>query len=395
MVVDMGEGEGNESLAKKISRLRKAGRYDDALALEPEVRALPEPEITPHEEHLDPDVKVKALTVLAFTYLGRREKGDEEKALELYGLADKLQPNNPYTLASIGEVYLRQQKEAQALAMFEQAIAAPGQKDSFVFNAIGRINLNHKRYAKAEKYFEQSLQIDPDNLPGLDGLGRAYMRGHKYIEAGECFKKIPDDARTKLFMMIIGIRTDNPSMVSHYAGDIMQRGEKDGILRALEALSAYNGIGQDVYAQGLRFARNKGIISQKESDAFVIKKQDFLNGQGSLENTLEEVVGNYISSSFWDTLEKRGKQYVQPVNRVADRTSGYHAEEKEKKRGHHHPSGRSHSPSEGRGSDDDPSIFHHHPPELQSLSPEEAAFNFPKPDTKKGQSPHGKKGWKL
>lgn len=72
-----------------------------------------------------------------------------------------------------GKKLLSEKKFDEALAQFE-AIAAQGQANAFVYNAIGRIKFRQKEYDSAAGQFRQAMKLDPTHPQPLLRLARVH-----------------------------------------------------------------------------------------------------------------------------------------------------------------------------------------------------------------------------
>jgi len=97
---------------------------------------------------------------------GFRKKGDCEIASkitkEYYSMALKQNPDDPYALSGLGDIYLKEGNDEEALKFFEKLIRTSNDPIKALTSA-GYIYLKRKQYDKAMDYFERALEMDPES----------------------------------------------------------------------------------------------------------------------------------------------------------------------------------------------------------------------------------------
>lgn len=83
-------------------------------------------------------------------------------------------PDEEYFLNSLINLYIYSNKNDEALAALNAAIANKP-NDANLYNVMGRVyETGLKDYANAEKYFKKALELDPQMIDALSNLGRVY-----------------------------------------------------------------------------------------------------------------------------------------------------------------------------------------------------------------------------
>ncbi|MFH0800738.1 MAG: tetratricopeptide repeat protein [Pseudomonadota bacterium] len=130
-----------------------------------------------------------------------RKAGEYEKALELLHQGLRLYPNNIYLLCSVGKVYRSMGMYGEALVWFEKAKKVdPGSAKTHI--AIGRVYLEQRRFAEGLAAFRTVLEIEPGSRhPFAIIIGRAitHREATRYKEALELLQLglelYPNDVR--------------------------------------------------------------------------------------------------------------------------------------------------------------------------------------------------------
>ncbi len=150
-------------------------------------------------------------------------QGDYTAALKELLKAEKINPNDPVTHNYLGIVYKNKHLTDRAIGHFQKAVdlnpaysqarnnlgtAYLEKKDwdaaiicfkdvisdmlyatpNYPLSNLGWAYYNKKEYPLAETYYKKALQIQPNLLVAISGLGQTYMAMGKYSEAVETFK---------------------------------------------------------------------------------------------------------------------------------------------------------------------------------------------------------------
>jgi serine/threonine-protein kinase len=109
---------------------------------------------------LDPDLPSGHSALGGYYYMGH---SDFEKALHYHSIAARGMPNNPKEIESIAYIWRRQGLVEEALEYLEKAaVLAPGQY--WYPMQLGITTSMMRRYAVADRYLEQSIELEPDQV---------------------------------------------------------------------------------------------------------------------------------------------------------------------------------------------------------------------------------------
>lgn len=162
-----------------------AAAYGKALAVEPDnvdlLRGVTESLLAggqssaalPYAEHwvrLQPDDQSARLALArAQTLLGQYDQAEQS-----YQKAAELGPQNPALLLGQGEVYLQQGQQDKAIAQFQKAIAM--QPSALAYERLALAQMRSGRYEAAVQDYHKALDIDPNHINALNGLGVCLSR---------------------------------------------------------------------------------------------------------------------------------------------------------------------------------------------------------------------------
>jgi tetratricopeptide (TPR) repeat protein len=180
------------------NQLFKDGKYDEAIAQ--------------YELFLEKNPQAYQVQVnIADAY---REKGEYDKATELYNKLIELAANDP-TLgkevaakaqAGIGDIYLRQNKIAEAQEYFKKSIENSPKDEVLAYN-VGEIYFSNQNLDEAKKYFELASQIKPGWPDPYLKLGYVYLNKADNTNAIAMFEKFltlePEGERAALAKNIL------------------------------------------------------------------------------------------------------------------------------------------------------------------------------------------------
>jgi len=125
-----------------------------------------------------------------------RQKGDYDKAMELYGKLIQLSASDKMlgkevagkAEAGIGDIYLKQNKLAEAQEYFKKSIESSPDDEVLAYN-VGEIYFSNQNLAEARKYFELAAKIKPDWPDPYLKLGYVYLNEPNNTEAVKMFEK--------------------------------------------------------------------------------------------------------------------------------------------------------------------------------------------------------------
>ena len=135
---------------------------------------------------LDPQ-SVELLNNLAISIA---RQGRDDEAISLYLQALKLRKDDPITRRNLGVAYFRAHRYQEALPLLRSFAAATPTFQSLDLTGLDLFALD--QFGVAAVYLERASQLQPDDLPTLDILGKAYWRAKNYAGVTQVFKRIMD-----------------------------------------------------------------------------------------------------------------------------------------------------------------------------------------------------------
>ena len=125
-----------------------------------------------------------------------REKGEVDKAIEIYGKAVEAARTDAKTgqqvlakaLAAIGDGYLRKNDLEKAQDFFKQSVDATPDNETLAYN-VGEIFFSNQRLDEATLYFTKATEIKPDWALPYYKLGLVSLNKADYEKAKEHFRK--------------------------------------------------------------------------------------------------------------------------------------------------------------------------------------------------------------
>jgi tetratricopeptide (TPR) repeat protein len=147
----------------------------------------------------DKKYKSDAARMLGVIY---KELEDDKNAIESYELADKIDPENYYTLKPLLELYVKtdsKKSDKTAKVFFNLAPANPT-----IYNDLGEIYYGNKKEDKLTAFYKSQISAFKDNEKVQGNLnfylGRIYVETNKkiakeyFLKSKEIFGKIFDKA---------------------------------------------------------------------------------------------------------------------------------------------------------------------------------------------------------
>jgi tetratricopeptide (TPR) repeat protein len=180
------------------NQLYKDGKYDEAIA---QYQLFLEKNPQAYQVQLN----------LADAY---REKGDFDKAIELYNKLIELSGGDKVlgkevagkAQAGIGDIYLKQNKLAEAQEYFKKSIESSPKDEVLAYN-VGEIYFSNQNLDEAQKYFELACQIKPEWPDPYVKLGYVYLNKADNATAVKMFEKFltlePEGERAALVKNIL------------------------------------------------------------------------------------------------------------------------------------------------------------------------------------------------
>ncbi|MGC2232421.1 MAG: tetratricopeptide repeat protein, partial [Candidatus Acidiferrum sp.] len=114
--------------------------------------------------------------------------GREDEAIAAYEQALKLRQDDPITRRNLGVAYFRAHRYKDALPLLQSFAGSEPTFQSLDLTGLTLFALN--QYREAAAYFERASRLEPQDLPTLDVLGRAYWRAKNYPGVTQVFKRI-------------------------------------------------------------------------------------------------------------------------------------------------------------------------------------------------------------
>jgi Tfp pilus assembly protein PilF len=145
-----------------------------------------------------------------------REKGEFDKAIELYNKTIELSEGEQTlekevkgkAFAGIGDIYLKQNKLAEAQEYFKRSIESSPKDEILAYN-VGEIYFSNQNLEGAKKYFEIASEIKPSWPDPYLKLGYVYLNLADNASAVRMFEKFltlePEGERTAMVKNIISM----------------------------------------------------------------------------------------------------------------------------------------------------------------------------------------------
>lgn len=137
-------------------------------------------------EKLDPN------DAITQNYLGivYKNKKQADKAIFHFKKAVELKPDYSQARNNLGATYLDKESWDEAISCFKELIndllyATP----HFPLSNLGWAYYNKKDYQQAEMYYLKAIEVQPNFIIALNGLGQTFMADGKYPQAIESFEK--------------------------------------------------------------------------------------------------------------------------------------------------------------------------------------------------------------
>lgn len=115
-------------------------------------------------------------------------QGREDEAIALYERALKLKPGDPITRRNLGVAYFRAHRYNNALPLLEGFAKSTPTFQSLDLTGIDLFALD--RYVESAAYLERASRLQPEDIPTLDILGKAYWRAKNYSGVTQVFNRV-------------------------------------------------------------------------------------------------------------------------------------------------------------------------------------------------------------
>jgi tetratricopeptide (TPR) repeat protein len=180
------------------NQLYKEGKYEEAIA----------------QYNLFLEKNPQAYQVRLNVADAHREKGELDKAAELYNKLIELSAGDPTlgkdvagkALAGIGNIFLKQNKVAEAQEYFRKSLERSPKDEILAYN-VGEIYFSNQNLDEAQKYFELATQIKPEWPDPYLKMGYVYLNKADNVSAVKMFEKFltlePEGERAALAQNIL------------------------------------------------------------------------------------------------------------------------------------------------------------------------------------------------
>lgn len=121
--------------------------------------------------------------------LAYQELDEQEKAIDDFSNAMRLDDRNPDFILNRGRLYLRMKQYDRSQEDFS-AILALDRRNAAAYAGRGRVLLETGVFDQAATDYEKALSVDPRNLSSLFDLGMAYRGDRKNEKALEAFDRL-------------------------------------------------------------------------------------------------------------------------------------------------------------------------------------------------------------
>jgi Flp pilus assembly protein TadD len=121
------------------------------------------------------------------------QRGYYDQAESAFRIALRDDPSSAEAQYGLGSVYLKQDKNAEARASFEQALkltASYPDTGPNAWNNLGLLATREGRTSDAIGYFQEALRMSPDYWIALENLGNAYRQQKRWDEARAILERV-------------------------------------------------------------------------------------------------------------------------------------------------------------------------------------------------------------
>lgn len=94
--------------------------------------------------------------------------------IEVFRKKVETSPEDADALFMLGTLYLRRDRMADAISMFEQCLGRdPGRMEAFYL--LGNSYIRYDQYELAARYYMKALKLNPSHAPSLYNIGLCYV----------------------------------------------------------------------------------------------------------------------------------------------------------------------------------------------------------------------------
>ena len=151
------------------------------------------------------------------------QRGYYDQAEASFGLALRDDPSSAEAQYGIGSVYLKQDKNSEARASFEQALkltASYPETAPNAWNNLGLLATREGRTSDAIAHFQEALRVSPDYWIALENLGNAYRQQRRFDDAREALERAvgarPKDPDANYSLAMVYAQTDDSERAYQY-----------------------------------------------------------------------------------------------------------------------------------------------------------------------------------
>jgi Flp pilus assembly protein TadD len=151
------------------------------------------------------------------------QRGYYEQAAGSFRLALRDDPSSAEAQYGLGSVYLKQEKNAEARASFEQALkltASYPDTHPNAWNNLGLLATREGRTSDAIAHFQEALRVSPDYWIALENLGNAYRQQRRWDEARAALERAvavrPKDPEANYSLAMVYAQTDDIDRAYQY-----------------------------------------------------------------------------------------------------------------------------------------------------------------------------------
>ena len=127
--------------------------------------------------------KERAWTRIYLAATKEKDAGNTQKAMEIFELALKLEPERPEPMIQLKNIYLVDLKDdAKAEQILLQLLTKDPNKLEYLME-LGSFYYNKQNYAEAVKYFEKARPLIPTNIDNLMNISACYYELKDYAKA--------------------------------------------------------------------------------------------------------------------------------------------------------------------------------------------------------------------
>ncbi len=151
------------------------------------------------------------------------QRGYYDEAESAFRIALRDDPSSAEAQYGLGSVYLKQDKNAEARASFEQALkltASYPDTGPNAWNNLGLLATREGRTSDAIGYFQEALRMSPDYWIALENLGNAFRQQKRWDEARAILERVvaarQKDPEVNYSLAMVYAQTDDTERAYQY-----------------------------------------------------------------------------------------------------------------------------------------------------------------------------------